>query len=192
MRHHALMIAAVAALVAGCASSPTPRFYTLSVEAETNAVRTPAINKPAIEIAVVTIPDAVDRPQLVVRRDDNEVMIVEMQRWAGPLNRELPRVIAENLVRLLDNPHIAARHLSAGRKADYRLFIDFQRFDAYLGREAVIEAAWNMRSADGLRQESGRLVVRERANDSSHEALVAAFSRSLARLSAGLAQQISN
>lgn len=190
MRFHLLLIAAVAALLVGCASSPTPRFYTLSVEAEAGAARTPAVINPAIEIAVVTIPDAVDRPQLVLRSDDNEVMIVEMHRWAGPLKRELPRVIAENLVRLLDSPHVTARHLNAGRKADFRLFVDFQRFDAYLGREAVIEAAWTVRSADGSRQKSGRLVVREPVTSTSHEALVAAFSKALLKMSAALAQQI--
>ena len=82
----------------GCASSPSETFYTLSAGVPVNGA-TPANSESAYSIAVgpITLPEVVDRPQFVLRAGPNEVTIVELHRWAGPLRSEIPRTIADNL-----------------------------------------------------------------------------------------------
>src|SRR5262249_32672698 len=93
------MAGLVVVLVAGCASPPS-KFYTLS------AIPGPAA--PASEISVsvgpVTIPASVDRPQMVVTAGVNQVRLEEFNRWASPLQNNIARVVAENLVAMLGTP----------------------------------------------------------------------------------------
>src|SRR5512137_2148110 len=84
-------------LLSGC-SSPRVTFYTL------NAAATPVAAGPVIgsvAIGPVTLPDLLNRPQLVVRTGVNRVDILETHRWAESLRSEIPRIIAEDLALLL-------------------------------------------------------------------------------------------
>src|SRR4051812_18801060 len=85
-------------LLAGCGTSPNATFYTLSaVEAPATAA---AKTVSSVAIGVVTVPDALDRPQIVTRTGANQVTINEFERWAGPLKSEIARTLAENLTKL--------------------------------------------------------------------------------------------
>lgn len=178
-------IAAVAALLAGCAGTPAPRFYTLSAQIE-SAAYAPG---PSISVAAVTVPDVVDRPQLVVAVNANEVIIVQQHRWAEPLKSDLGRVIAENLSRITGNPRIAAYPQSASLNAEYRVTVDFQRFAGRPDGDVVLDALWSLRKASGEELRSGRARVQERA-DKGYDALVAAYSRALSTMSAEIAEAL--
>ncbi len=78
---HWLAAAACVALAAGCGTSPSARYYTLSAPAE------PAREAAGFAVAVgpVSIPAVVDRPEIVVTVGENEVWPDEFNRWASPL-----------------------------------------------------------------------------------------------------------
>nr|WP_314626264.1 ABC-type transport auxiliary lipoprotein family protein [uncultured Noviherbaspirillum sp.] len=76
----------VAALCAGCGSAPKERFYTLApTSGALPSAASSAAAQPRTSVAIgpVRVPDAVDRPQMVVREGPNRVEILEQQRWAG-------------------------------------------------------------------------------------------------------------
>ncbi|MDQ1277092.1 MAG: uncharacterized protein QG555_131, partial [Thermodesulfobacteriota bacterium] len=50
-----------------------------------------------ITVGPVSLPAAVDRPQLVLSVTPNQVAVDEFNRWASPLKGDIARVIAENL-----------------------------------------------------------------------------------------------
>jgi uncharacterized protein len=181
MRWFAIAFASLTMLV-GCASTPPPRYYTLSIEAP----QTASAQGPSISVAAVTVPDTVDRPQLVVAVNANEVIILEQQRWAEPLKGELGRVLAENLSRATGNPRIAAYPQSASLNADYRLLVDFQRFAGRPGGDVVLDVLWGVRAKDGALVRRGRSSARE-AVDKGYDALVVAYSRALATLAGEIA-----
>jgi len=180
-----LFVAAAALLAVGCASTPEPRFYTLSAQIESVGY-TPG---PSVSVAAVTVPDVVDRPQLVVAVNANEVIIVEQHRWAEPLKGELGRVIAENLSRMTGNAHIAAYPQNASLNADYRVLVDFQRFAGRPGGGVVLDAHWSLRAANGKVLRSGRARAEESAGP-GYDALVAAYSRAVQRISAEIAEAL--
>src|SRR5258706_1788683 len=98
------------ALVGGCASSPKASFYTLSAERPQEHTDTgaPAAGAPAaITIGIVTIPEIVDRPQLVLRVDPNQVALDEFARWADPLKSQIRRVIAADLALLFPGAFVS-------------------------------------------------------------------------------------
>ena len=137
----------------------------------------------------ITLPEVVDRPQFVLRAGPNEVTIVELHRWAGPLRSEIPRIIADNLAADLNVKRVAAYPQSAGDNADYRVLVDIQRFDSTLGESVSIDALWTVkRVSDGVLR-TGRSMARE-SSGGAYGAVAAAHSRALATISHEIAEAI--
>ena len=177
----------VIALVAACASTPPPRFYTLS--------RTPASGAPSSTLSVivgpVSIPAIVDQPQIVVSTGPNQVTLDEFNRWASPLANNISRVVAENLVDLLGTPRVLLFQQSLNVDADYRVAIEVQSFESVLGDAATFGAVWAVRRTRDGKSETGRTAIREAtAGDKSYEAIAAAHSRALSRMSQDIAAAV--
>ena len=187
--HRLTAIAALcifAGLTAGCASSPVTRFYTLS------AAAAPAATSSQLSVVVgpVSVPAVVDRPQIVVTTGPNQVRLEEFNRWASPLQNNISRVVAENLVAMLGTPRVILFSQPLGVDADYRAAIEVQRFESAPGEAAMLDVVWTVsRTKDGKSQ-TGRTTVREVASDKGYDALAAAHSRALARLSRDIAAAV--
>jgi uncharacterized lipoprotein YmbA len=174
------------ALVVACASAPPPKFYTLS--------RTPAPGAAPSTLSVmvgpVTIPAIVDQPQIVVSTGPNQVTLEEYNRWASPLANNISRVVAENLMDLLGTSRVSLFQQALNVDPEYRAAIEVQSFDSAPGEAATLNAMWVVRRMRDGKAETGRTAVREAMTDKSFEALAAAHSRALSRLSQDIASGI--
>jgi uncharacterized lipoprotein YmbA len=175
------------AVVAGCGSSPPSRYYTLEPTAK--AEGTPAAATFGIAIGQVAIPAAVDRPQFVVQVAPNRVALDEFERWAAPLEENIARVVAGDLATLLGAPRVTTA-TSANADVAFAVAIDVQRFDSIPGEAAVVEAYWSVRDVAKGQSSSGRTVAREAVKEPGFDALAAAHSRALGKLSADIAAAI--
>lgn len=169
-------------LILGACGSPAPRerFYTLDAPEPPSA----AEGAPSIAVGPVTVPEIVDRPQMVVRGGPNQVHIMEQARWAEPLRGAIARVVAANLAIALNGRVVASRDGTA----DYRVALDVQRFDS-AAEGALIDAAWTVVAKNGERR-SGRSVAREKPKRLEHDALAAAHSAALTAISRDIAEAI--
>jgi uncharacterized lipoprotein YmbA len=170
--------------ITGCASAPS-KFYSLS------STSTPIGLAPAnlaVLVGPISIPAGVDRPEFVVQDGANKVDVEEFNRWSAPLNDSIAKVVAGDLSALLGTPDVATAPL-ANFNAAYRVTIDVQRFDSIRGQGAVLDAVWVVRKANGATQ-TGRTVAHETVQGDSFDALAAAHSRALARMSADIATAI--
>jgi uncharacterized protein len=184
----AIAIACIAVVAASCTTTATSRFYTLASTATADGVpSTPA--QGSVLIGPVTIPAAVDRPEFVVQVAANRVEVEEFNRWVAPLSDSIARVVAGNLVVILGTPDVAAAPLANFNPA-YLVTIDVQRFDSIRGQAAVLEAVWTVRKIAGGETRSSRTVARETAQGQDFDALAAAHSRALAKLSSDIATAI--
>lgn len=182
----AIVCTLVVLFMAGCAATPTSHFYTLS------AASTPAAMSSHLSVVVgpVSVPAVVDRPQIVVATGPNQVRLEEFNRWASPLQNNISRAVAENLVALLGTPHVTLFPQTLSVDADYRVAIEVQRFDSAPGEAATLDAVWTVsRTKDGKSQ-TGRTTVREPASEKGYDALAAAHSRALAKVSGDIAAAI--
>ena len=180
-----LVVFLFVAFVSGCAS-PASRFYTLSAGA------TPAATTSNLSVAVgpVSVPAVVDRPEIVVSTGPNQVRLEEFNRWAAPLQNSIARVVAENLVAMLGTPRVTLSSQMLSTGADYRTVIEVQGFDSAPGEAATLDAVWTVsRTKDGKSQ-TGRTTVRETVQGNGYDALAAAHSRALARLSRDIADGV--
>jgi len=179
----------VAMILVGCAGSPEPRFYTLGGGAiPAGDKNEKATAEYTILVGPVSLPESVDRPQIVVRVGANQVAIMEQHRWASPLGSEISRVIAENLAQLLGNRLVSSYEQNTARP-DIQVLVDLQRFDSTLGQTVTIDALWSVRSLNG-QPKTGRSVIQEPTGGEGYDALVTAHSRALATMSREIAEAI--
>jgi len=178
----------VAILAAGCGSTPPSRFYTLSAVSASGAAA--PVSDLSVAVGPVSVPASVDRPQIVITRNANEVSLDELNRWASPLANNIARVVAANLVAMLGTPRVALSPQMLNGAVDYRAAIEVQRFESTPGQAATLDAVWTVsRDGDG-KSRMGRTTVREAAADNSYDALAAAHSRAVARMSQDIAEAV--
>ena len=182
---HFIALASVAAIAAGCASAPS-QFYTLNSAAKADG--SPAVDY-AVMVGPVSVPAEVDRPQFTVQVAPNRVAVDEFNRWAAPLGDNITRAVAGDLAALLGTSKVSATPL-ANFNPDYLVTIDIQQFETVPGKSVLVDAVWAVRKTKGGAAQSGRTVASEPVSGSSFDALAAAHSRALAKVSGDIAAAI--
>jgi uncharacterized protein len=180
-----ISIAVVIAAAFGCSTTP-PRFYTLDSTAAPDGA--PAAHT-AVMVGPVSVPASVDQPEFVVQVASNRVELDEFNRWAAPLSDSIARAVAGDLVVLLATPDVATSPMANFSPA-YSVTINVQRFESTRGEGALLDAVWSVHETAGGATRSGRTVAQETAQGDSFDALAAAHSRALARMSVDIAAAI--
>ena len=175
-----------AAMAAGCSTAPS-RFYTLDSTATADSA--PPATRIAVMVGPVTVPDMVDRPEFVVQVAPNRVDVDEFNRWAAPLDDGIARAVAGDLAVQLGTQNVSTGPFG-NFNPNYRVTIDVQRFESVAGQDALLEAAWTVHKTAGGQTRSGRTLVTEPVQGDGFDALAAAHSRALAKLSSDIAAAI--
>jgi uncharacterized lipoprotein YmbA len=174
----------------GCASTPPSKFYMLESISGIPALQgTAALDQPiSIGLGPVTLPDYIDRPQIVTRTSQNTVQLAEFDRWAESLSSNVSRTLTENLVFLLPHDTVVLYPWPGSTEVTYQVVVDVYRFDGALGEKALLEAQWSVLEKKGkkaLLQKRSTFV--EPVVDASFATLVSAQSRALGNLSREIA-----
>jgi uncharacterized lipoprotein YmbA len=183
-------------ILAGCASSPSSKFYQLnSLQNRTSITRDASLEQNLIiAIGPVRIPDYLDRPQIVTRAGKNELRLSEFDRWAGSLESDVTCVLVEDISGLLPADRFSivrwTPYLESQVPASYRVAVLVDRFEGTPGDSVLLKAQWEVFTRNRsllLKRES---LIREQINGGSYDALVAAMSSALERLSQDIADGI--
>jgi len=184
-------LACIAALafLSACANAPPTSLVTL----DNGRPKIAGVSKaPSIAVIRANVPERIDRSQLVMRTGGNQVTLSEQYRWAEPLRREIPRVMANDLGELLDSSRIAALPSdAAGYDVDFKLMLDFQQLDAVAGQGVDVDVLWRIEHRSGsaiVGRSSFRQSVAGAAAD--YPTLVAAQRQALRRVATEIAQDI--
>jgi len=190
--HWVAAISILTITMLGCTGqTPPSSFYALSGPDVAPPGTDSARGELSIGLGPVELPVVLERPQIVTRPDTNRLALSEFDRWGGELSSEVPRALAQNLMAELGTDRVAAHPWPRYRKIDYQVVIDVFRFDGEPGREVVLEGVWTLVRGDGIEELEvhGFRETIPVASD-SYEALVAALSSALGRLSSQIAERI--
>ena len=185
-RAQGLVLAAVALLLGGCASSVPQHFYVLG-SAPQNALATAPLAA-TVMISALTIPEMVDRPQLVLRSGPSQVTVRDNDRWAESLRAGIMRVLAADMSMQLGGATVLVNSDRSGIKPAATVGVDIQRFESSLDAGVDIDAAWSVRAGSGAPL-SGTVRLHE-AGGPTLDATVAAHNVALARLAHVLAAAV--
>ena len=131
--------AAVAVVLAAC-GSPEPTLHTLSVRPETTDA---AGFQRAFRLSGVRVPDRLDKPQIVLRTSDSEVVALEQQRWAAPFGSELRDALSADLATTLSAVDVGGAAAPAGVPL-YRIGTEMRSYDARPGQGVTALVTWRV------------------------------------------------
>ena len=174
------------ALLTACASPPS-HFYTLS---RTQEAPHGLVSSASVAVGPVSVPESVNRPEMVVQVGPNQVALDELNRWAAPLQSEIQRIVMENLAQLLATPSVFRYPQGPITSPDFRVQIEVLRFESAPGEAAFLDVIWTVRGKNDQEVKTGRTTLREPVSGQSYDALAAAHSRALGTLSHDLADAI--
>ncbi len=95
-------------------------------------------------IGPLKIPRLLNRPQIVSRKNSNEINMAELHQWGGSYEEELLQVMTDNLSTLLETNHIEQYPWKLSFKPNYQIRINIERFDGELGKNIVLKARWRL------------------------------------------------
>ncbi|MBW2412733.1 MAG: membrane integrity-associated transporter subunit PqiC [Deltaproteobacteria bacterium] len=181
-------------VLAGCAgTSPPSNFYVLSTLPESAAeTRSDGdLNRIAVGIGPVILPDYLDRSQIVTRTSPNELKVAAFDRWAEPLKSSFPRILMENLAILLNTDRVAVYPWRKAIPIEYQVVVDVVRFDASPGGNAVLVARWSLLGNGGDKLHLiKKSTFRKTTGSKDYEAMVSAQSQLVIELSREIAAAI--
>jgi uncharacterized protein len=184
-----VVLLALAVCLSACAGkSASSKFYVLSPLPQAPLS---AAEGTVIGVFPVSMPDYLDRPQIVTRVSDNEIKLDEFSRWAEPLKDSFTRALVQNVSTLLNSAKVVRTTQSTGSLMSLQVGVEVVQFDGTLGGDVVLIAKWGLFEADGKKLLLGkRSSFKEPTGAASYEALVAAESRAVAALSREIAEAI--
>lgn len=173
-------------LLVGCASSPPSHHYVLSpLTAESKVPEESCIS---IGIGPVKLPEYVNRPQIVNRTSPNELTFSSFDLWAEPLTDSVPRMLAENISRLICTKEVVLFPWRPSLTPEYRVEVEVLQLDGTLGSAVSLEAWWSVAyGGDKKARLTRKTTYSEPAADKGYDTLVQAHSRALAALSRDIA-----
>jgi uncharacterized protein len=133
----------IAMMVGGCGESEQSRYYVL-MENLVSDYRTAKLG-PATTIALgaVRLPPALDRPQMARRLGCDEISYSEFDRWAGPLDEMVRRVLIADLDGRLPFGLILIEN-DTTNPARLTISVDILRFDADATGIVQLYARWEV------------------------------------------------
>ncbi len=172
------------------------RFYTLSplITPDAPSKTVPVDRGIVVAVGPVTVPDYLNRPQILTRSGPSEHRLAEFERWAGSLDEDISRVLAENLSALLSQDNVTVLRWGRGAypsPAKYRVGVDVTRFEGTVGKSVILAARWFVSGEEDKKILSAReSIVKEPVAGQDYDALVGAMSRALVTLSREIAAAI--
>ena len=177
-------------VLAGClGSSPASRFYTLSTipprEGQGGGGGAPAIR---VRVAPVTVPEGVDRPQLVRRTGENAVVVDEFDRWVEPLDTLLRNTLVQDLGALVPEAQVLGDAVP-GLATDRTVVVAMNRLD--LSGQLVMDVVWFVLPAGVDQPErTHRTRLTEAAGSGSPADVAPALSRAVEKLAREIAPEL--
>jgi uncharacterized lipoprotein YmbA len=197
-RHTGIVIILVIIILAGCRSKTPPvTFYTLSPMQEAALSEDQQAGKGiSIGIGPVSLPDFLNKPQIVTRSGSTKINYSEFHRWGGYLDKDFLRVISENLSILLLTNHVRIHPWAGQTDPTFHVEFDVKRFDGEINGNVMLNVVWQIKN--NAKKDRPivvkRFVISEPVNsqsDNDYDALVTAKSRALEKLSREIAKELS-
>jgi uncharacterized lipoprotein YmbA len=139
----------------GCITTTTPatRFYLLNPlgPAATRISEIDVKAELSVEIVSLRLPQYLERPQIVTRSSKNRLELAEYHQWGGNLRKNMMRVLAQNLSRLLATPHIAIYPYRPTISPDFRVEMEVLQFERDFDEQVRLSAQWRLTRGKDLK-----------------------------------------
>ena len=130
-----LLLPLLLTALAGCASGPPPRLYQL--RAEPPAAVQAVVSAQVLQLLAVRLPEVLEQTGLLVPQGQGGVQVLADHRWAEPLRDAVPRLLLQDLARLLGPERVWSAPLPLGVVVTLPLRVEITTLQARADRAAV-------------------------------------------------------
>lgn len=178
----------------GCygAAGPTA-YYTLQSVAmdEDIGLQQPA-TRLVIGVGPLELPEYLNRQPLVTRIGPNRVMVNDRHRWAGSLQSEILRVLADDLLLQTKAAQVVVFPWGHHVEPDLQFRIKILAFEGQSDGRVQLKAAWTLTPAHSSQPAVHRVTtLQENCDSPGFEDVAAAMGLALGRLSREMALAVS-
>ena len=170
-------------LINSCINTPLPDYYVLTAE-RGKASASVALEGLAIGLGPITIPETINRPNIVTPLDSNQLEVAEYHRWSEPLIDNISRVVITNMADRLGVNKIYA-YPWLGNDIDYQVKIDVLQMIGTPTGSVYLQVRWQILTGEKPRQllQTRISEFRQPVNGEGYSAMVSAYSRAVSSLS---------
>jgi uncharacterized protein len=178
-------------LFMGCAGNTPSRYYVLNSLPSDKVQGASEESCISVGIGPISLPEYVNRLQIVARTTPNELALSGFDLWAEPLAESVPRILGENISRLVCTKEVSLFPWKPSRAPGYRVEAEILSMDGNLGKAAGLEVWWTISSGG---EKTARATRKSKYTapvaGQNYEALVQAHSQTLAALSRDIAEAL--
>jgi uncharacterized lipoprotein YmbA len=184
-----LLAALFVVTLTGCAAPPSPVVYHSLLGADIGAATAARTDGPALVVGPVSVPDLLHNSRLATGTE-GRFQLAENHRWAGAVDREIGRALAERLAADLATERVSLFPQAPATKTAWRVQVEVLALDGLPGQWARLDVRWTLVDPAGKATETRRGDYREPLTEPGHGAWVAGQRANLARLGADIAAVI--
>lgn len=185
------LLAALCGSLVACTHTPVSHYYVLSAAADPASQS--QRSAPRIGLGPVTLPEYLDRPQIVTRAAGNRLELSNVHRWAEPLQASFVRALLANLERELPKADIVVHPWRRSLTIAQQIQIEITRFDRDADGAFHLSARWRVSKPgeqDMTATQRSDIEIPLTAKADDYDALLTAANSAVAALAARLAAQL--
>lgn len=171
-----LGFAVMFALFSACRTSQPARYYVLTAAAGSGGG---AAGGPTIGLGPFTLPDYLNRPQIVTRKSDTELHLSESNRWAEPLPESFLTALVDSVAQHTESERVLGFPWSGRPDLECRVRGEVIRFEADSRGEAVLDVRWLVTSGSEDPGEARRGRYRRSATPGDYASIAGALSQTV-------------
>jgi hypothetical protein len=178
------------ALTSCTSATPQVTYYSL---AGTDAAKPAAQRHEQLVVSVgpVALPDVLKKTQIATDGADGRYKLSDYHRWAGGVDRDFARAVAEQLANRLGTEKITLYPADHYAQPTDQILFDILAMDGVLGREANLAVRWSLVDPKSKNARmTRRSTFSEQPADGSYDAWIIAQRHNINRLSEEIASAI--
>jgi uncharacterized protein len=176
-----------AAILAGCAGQ-RDHFYALTTLPENPPGPTAAFTTHVL--LTISLPPVIDRRQMVIATTQDQLLVLEHERWAAPLSELAAQTLARDIERRRADVLVADRSFDQASLIPVKIRVDVVRMSVREGAQATLEAHWRVVDARRNTDEVGGETFESPVAGGDYAAIARAFSNDLSSLADRLSAKL--
>ncbi len=179
-------------VLSACSQSRQMHFYQLnSVKNSAIQLQSRKTDDIKLSLAKIKFPDYLERPQVLLRKDDYTLQLNDQHRWISPLKQDFSRVLLINLNTHLSPASAVNASEPNSNKAKIKLHIEVSKLDVNSQNQTLLDVKWNYsRQHDKEISYHGQKKYQLQFSSHTYPARIEALSQTIALFSQELANSI--
>jgi len=104
----------------------------------------------SVGVGPVKLPEYIDREEIVFQSSEHKIEVPSEQLWAGPLDKNVTRVLSTNIARKLRSVNVVSYPWQRNSSLQYQVTVNIDQFHSRTGGDALLQASWRIhRESDG-------------------------------------------